>query len=150
MAHSEAQRAWDALHQSRDEREVPPEPAEQEEPSRGQGQSKEAATSSGGAVAASEGPGGFSDSENLEGDYVASAAFAGRRRGYVFTRGGRGQGYYRDGDQEVPGEQRSARKTTAREAEAPCEEAQRRGKGPTLVGSMIKPRLGTEFLDDLD
>ena len=150
MAHSEAQRAWDTLHQSRDENKIPPDTAEPEEPGRCEGRGGGGVTSDGGTVAAPEASGGFSVSENLEGDFAASQTFAGLRRGYVFTRGSRGQGYYRDGSQEVLDERGSDGRTGVRETEAPCEQASGRGEEPTLVGSMIKPRLGTEFLDDLD
>ena len=135
-------------HQSRDEKEIPPETAEPEEPSRGEGGGGEGVTSDGAAEATLEGSGDFSVSENLEGDFAASETFAGCRRGYVFTRGSRGQGYYRDGAQEGLGERGSGGSTGARDA--PCEEASGGGKGPILVGRMIQPRLGTEFLDDLD
>jgi len=154
---SDAQRAWEALHNEKDsaaaaaaavatqaaEREIVSEVIPDDEV----------------AASAADGSGEGGIPHLLEGSFHPAETFAGRRPGFVFMRGDRGQGYYADGSQIkgqgrdlLSGGGKSEENTQEPKQMSPSDvgEGSDAPCGEPRMGEMLKPRLGTEFLDDLD
>ena len=162
-APSDAKRAWEALHNEKDRAAAAAaaaaaatataaaQAAQHEIVSEVIIPENEVATSS------ADGSGDGGVPRLLEGSFHPAETFAGRRPGFVFKRGDRGQGYYADGAQKIKGQGRDSLSGGGKSGGNAQEPGQmspsdvgEESTTPTRMGEMLKPRLGTEFLDDLD